>query len=357
VRKCIAHRNMTTALHRENGCEPIRKITREEVERGGLLESFRKGAVAAVLREDARTVELFRSVLDWLGFEASSNRENFGASLVDLARNHLEANADAGDMLRFQPGVFGHLARKFLVFRMGIDQPLMAFPNAFHLGNKRIPIPHNILEAAWNLMAGVLMSAMSGEVNPSAYAAEVDILLYPISNLDLDNLATLLADSSGAWSRLGHLIDANKGKATGIFDRKVVRDLFGIAALIPGLRELLMMLNRRLSTDGEGFSPGDYQIVGCPHVDWGKYITGLIGSRHNLRTQIFWANRWVQLPVTPNMMTIFPGAKIGSINNIPPTRHRIILDRPRDGESTAARNVTLSLSIVSRPASSSEATL
>src|SRR5262249_29621588 len=161
-----------------------------------------------------RPFELFQSVLDWLGFEDSNSGENFGASLVDLARNHLEANADAGDMLRFQPGVFGHLARKFVVFRTGIDQPLRAYPNAFHVRNKRILIPHNIIEAAWNLMSEILMSAMSREVDASAYAAEVDILLYPISNLDLDNLATLLADSSGAWSRLGHLIDANKGKAT-----------------------------------------------------------------------------------------------------------------------------------------------
>jgi hypothetical protein len=340
---------MTSARHLETVSEPIHRITPREIERGELLGSLLKGAAAVVLSGDERVHGLFQSVLDWLGLWDPGRREFFGADLLDLARNHLEDNANAGDMLRFQPGVFGHLARKFFVFRNRADESPRAFPDAFYLNNRRISVPHKILDAAWNLTSQVLMNAMPRHVDKLAYAAEVDVLAYPIARADVIRLAALLADSSGTWSRLGHRIDANKGKAAGMFDKKIAREIFAMASLVPGLRKLAMMLNDKMALDGKGSSSPNHYVVGGPHIDRGKYVTGLIGSRQNLQTQIFSAGRWIPLPVTPDGLSIFPGLLAGSLDGPRPTRHRILLEKPGESETESARNITLSLSIVERP--------
>jgi hypothetical protein len=337
--------------------EPILRITPPELEGGELLRSFQKGGAAVILSADDRIRRLFQLILDWLGFESPSSSESFGSNLVDLACNHLKENPDAGDMLRFQPGLFGHVARKFLVFRSAVDQSLKAFPNAFYLNNRRVPVPRSILELAWPVMSEVFMSAMPQHTNALAYAIEVDILVYPTLALNVSRLHSLLADSSGFWSRLGHRVDANKGNATGMFDKKVVRDLFAIASVIPGLKDFVTMLNDRMSVGGDNCSPTDNYVIGGPHIDEGKYITGLVGHRHNVHTQIFWAKRWIPLPVTGETMTVLPCLKIGSLTSIPATRHRVVLQNAVGSQSASARNITLSLSIVSRPRNLAEDTI
>jgi hypothetical protein len=329
--------------------EAILGITPEGLGRGDLLRSFEEGGAAVILNGDHRIQRLFQSVVDWLGFDDPDSRESFGSNLVDLARNHVKENPNAGDMLRIQPGVFGHIARKFLVFRRA--ESLVAFPNAFHLNDRAIPVPPSILESAWNLMSETLVSALPREAKALDYAAEVDVLVYPISGLDVNKLHTLFSDSCGFWARLGHRIDANKGTAARMFDKKVIRDLFAIASLAPGLREFVTMLNERLSVAGKGSAATDSYIIGGPHIDEGKYITGLIGGRrHNLETEIFWGKRWIPLPVSSHTMAILPCLKISSLNSIPPTRHRVVLRSLFESEGPAAQNLTLSLSIVARPA-------
>jgi hypothetical protein len=330
--------------------EPILGITPRGVEHGDLLRSFEKGGAAVILSGECRIQRLLQSIVKWLGFDDPSSRESFGSNLIDLARNHLKENPTAGDMLRIQPGVFGHIARKFLIFPRTVDQSLASFPDAFYSNNRRVPVPYSILESAWNLMSEVLISALPRHANALAYAVEVDVLIYPISSLSINRLHVLLSDSCGAWSRVGHRIDANKGNAAGMFDKKVIRDLFAILSLIPGPRELVTMLNNRMRVASDGCLPSDYFVVGGPHIDEGKYITGLIGCRHNLHTQIFSGKRWVPLPVTSDTMTILPGLKISSLNNISPTRHRVVLQNPLKSEGAAAQNITLSLSIVAPPA-------
>jgi hypothetical protein len=330
--------------------EAILGITPRGVERGDVLQSFKQGGAAVILSGEYRIQRLFQSVVDWLGFDDPSSRESFGNNLVDLARNHLKENPNAGDMLRIQPGVFGHIARKFLVFRSAVDQSLTTFPNAFYLNSRRVEVPYTISELAWNIMSEILVSAIPRQANPLAYATEVDVLVYPISGLDLNKLHALFSDSCGAWARLGHRIDANKGTAAHMFDRKVLRDLFSIASLVPGLREFVTMLNDRLRVARDGTSPSDCYIIGGPHIDEGKYIAGLIGRRHNLHTEIFWGKRWIPLPVNSHTMTILPCLKISPLNNAPPTRHRVVLQSPFESEGSAAQNITLSLSIVARPA-------
>src|SRR5262249_25108857 len=151
-----------------------------------------------------------------------TDQSPFEMNLLDLARNHQEGDMQAGDMLRFVPSSFGHLARKFVVCPSLVDQSLEAFPNAFYLQERQVPVPYNILEWSWNVMSEIFWSVLPNRTNTSAYGVEVDILIYPTSLAEIYKLHTLLADGGGFWSQLGHRIDANKAKAAGIFDAKVI---------------------------------------------------------------------------------------------------------------------------------------
>jgi hypothetical protein len=335
----------------------ILNVTPRAVERGDLSRLF-QNVQAVILSEDERIPRLFRSVLDCFGLHNRNveyEQSPFEMNLLDLARNHREGDMQAGDMLRFVPSSFGHLARKFLVFPNTVDQSLEALPDAFYLHDRRVPVPHKILELAWNLMSEVFRSALPRLASTVPYAVEVDVLIYPTSRAEIHKLHTLLADSAGFWSQLGHRIDANKATAAGIFDLKVIRDFFGITCLIPGIKDVAQILNNGMFAASEKSAPEGFQIIGNPHVDGMKYITGLVGCRDNVHTQILSAKRWLPLPVTADSLALFPAGKMTSFGDLPATRHRVLLCNPQGNERTVKRNITLSLSIVDRRASYREA--
>src|SRR5262249_41131167 len=200
----------------------IFKVTPHGVQRGELSGLFQKGQ-AVILDEDGRISRLFRSVLDWLGLNkanATDEQSPFEMNLLDLARNHREGDMQTGDMLRFVPSSFGHFARKFVVCRRAVDQSLRAFPNAFYLQHRRVPVPHDIIESSWNLMSEIFWSVLPKGANTLTYGVEVDVLIYPTRHTQIQQFHTLLADSGGFWSQLGHRIDANKAAAAGIIDTK-----------------------------------------------------------------------------------------------------------------------------------------
>src|SRR5262249_54157394 len=162
------------------------------VQQGELSRLFQKGQ-AVILEGDGRISRLFRSVLDWLGFnEANATNEQspFKMNLLDLARNHREADLEVGDTVRFVPTSFVHLARKSVVCT-GADQSLNAFPNVFYLQDRRVRVPHNILEWSWNLMSEVFRSVLPKHANTLPYAVEVDVLIYPNSLAEIHKLHTL----------------------------------------------------------------------------------------------------------------------------------------------------------------------
>ena len=325
-------------------------MTPRGVERGELLRLFHKGQ-AVILNEDERISRLFRSVLDWLGLNkanATEEQSPFEMNLLNVARNHREGDMQAGDMLRFVPSAFGHIARKFVVCRSAVDQSLRAFPNAFYLQDRRVPVPHDIIEGSWNLMSEIFRSALPEGANTLTYAVGVDVLIYPTRHTEIQQLHTLLADSGGFWSQLGHRIDANKAAAAGIFDTKIIRDIFAVTSLIPGIKDLAKMLNERMFPLSEKSVPEDYQIIGNPHVDGTKYITGLVGSRDNVHTQIYCAKGWIPLPVTADTLAVIPAQKMTSFGNTA-TRHRVLLKNTAANESNVTRNITLSLSVVDCP--------
>jgi hypothetical protein len=339
----------------KNDHSPIPRIASLGGERGKLAPLF--GKVGAVILDgDDRADGLLESVLDWLGLsDGDAEPFAFGGNLIDLARNHHEGNMKVGDMLRYVPKLFCHLARKFMVYRGASGGSLRTFPAAFYANSRQFPVPEDIVESVWDLMSDVLESTLPN--HRLDYAVEVNVLVYPTSRSDVRRLHTLLTDgtllgnsidSAGFWTRLGHRIDAHKDQAAGVFQKSSLRDLFAIASLIPGCRGLVTRLNERMSATGEGAAPKGSLVIGAPHFDSSKYITGLIGRRDSLNTEILWNDRWIPLPVSTDAVALFPSSRITPLTNLPPTRHRILLQDSPSEEGEASQNITLSLAIVDR---------
>jgi hypothetical protein len=345
----------------ENGNRPIPRITSLGGECGERSSLF-QNVPAVILGGDDRINGLLEATFDWLGLadgSAADGHLSFDSSLFDLARNHQEGNLRVGDMLRFVPKLFGHLARKFVVYPGAGDNSLQIWPEAFYSRNRRVPVPRDIAESAWNLMSEVLASALPAQAGCLAYAVDVDVLVYPTSICDVRSVQTLLTDSTliaessataGFWSQLGHQIDASKYLANGVFKRKGIRDLFAIASLIPGFRGFMATLNEKMSIASDVSTPKDFQVIAPAHFDNARYITGLMGRRANLDTQILWGDRWISLPVTADALALFPSFKIGSVSNIPATRHRVLVNDFSGDGAGASRNITLTLAIVDLPA-------
>jgi len=114
------------------------------------------------------------------------------------------------------------------------------------------------------------------------------------------------------------------------------------------------MRPRSESSSRHGQSRGNRS--GVYRGDWPTRGEAHSAGRHredrNLETQILWAGNWIPLPVNGETLSVFPSAKISSLSEISATPHRVLLWEPWDSESAAGQNITLSLSIVDRPACS-----
>jgi len=346
---------------RGDGNSQIPSVTSKEA-RWREISTLFHHAPAAILGGDDRINRFVERTFDWLGLaegSGSKGQRSFDGSLFDLARNHQKGTGRSGDMLRFIPSLYSHIARKFEVYRAPEDNSLRAWPPAFYSNNRLVPVPQDIIETAWNLMSEALVSTLPDRWRDLPFGIDVDVLVYPTSSLDAGRIQTLLTDSrllsdssgtEGYWSQLGHRIDAGKQRAAGLFKPKGIRDLFAIASLVPGFRRILTALNDRMSETGEGAVPEDFKVIAPAHIDRTRYITALMGRRDNLNTQVLWNGRWVSLPITDNAMALFPSLKLSSISDIPATIHRVLVHDPSGEAGIASQNITLTLAVVDPPA-------
>jgi hypothetical protein len=331
---------------------PIAALTPEELKGGDLSRLFRQ-APAIILHEDRRIRRLVESTFDWLGLGDRTTRNgqpSFASNLFDLARNHYEANMHLGDMVRFVPNSLGHIARKFVIYPSASDSSLEVVPATFCLGNQRVRVPLEVVEPSWNLMSEIFASMLPVRASNLAYGVEVDVLVYGNSSSDLRSLHSLLTDSAGFWSRLGHRVDASKEDAAGFLSRRGVRDFFGIASQIPGLRRTMAALNARMAATDAHLRHEASQVIGCTHIDETKYVTGLTGRRQNLETQFLWQGHWFSLPINDDCMVVVPSGKASAAGNVPATYHRVLVHDPSDDVGVAQQNLTLSLAVVDVPA-------
>lgn len=255
----------------------------------------------------------------------------------------------AGDMLRFEPGRIVYTARKFIAYRSVGDQSLRSYPETFTAGSESAPVPLTILELAFDLMLEIFASAIPWSFDSqSSYVVQIEILIYPESSSDVEGLRAMLADSCGRWSRWGSLIDAYRNNAHGIFDRKLIRDIYALGSMMPFVGGVLRSLDKRMASAIAESVPNKHFLLGRSHVDDGKYLTALAGIRDNLYTQVLAGEAWIPLQVVPDTLAIFPSSKITALTGIPATYHRVLL-RELNGNATNGGNVSLALSVVDRP--------
>lgn len=324
-------------------------IDRTQLKSGELAQLFCGGTIAAILTKDERVRTLFQSILEWLGLAGTDgvrNHSPFG-NLFDLARNYQARNATGGDLLRFQPGFVVDMSRKFLVYENTVNRSLQAFPNDFCLGDQRICVPHEALQLMWNLMSDIFVSVLPKKAH-IPFAVQVECLIYPASYSDVSSISDFLSNSNGRWQRLAYHIEKKRSEASGLFNKKIIRDLYAVASLIPGIQRFICMLNDRMLPSNNSV-PKDHYLLNRPHCDSGKYLTALVGSRDNVQTDILGLQQWIRLPITASTLAIFPSPKLTSHTGILPTVHRVLLQDYGQKPEFARQNVSLSLSIVDPP--------
>lgn len=340
---------------RSPGCfkpytRPIVKLAATDLKPGKLEQLFLQGAKAVILENDPRVGQL----CDW--FWGEGDRESgktqkekmaWADNILDMGWNHQANNISSGDMLRFIPGGIGHIARKILIFPGTDEQHLQTIPEFFWKGNQQIRLPNQIIELAWDLMSDILRSSVTVNFDQNGHGVTINLLKYPESYKDFEKIWTLFADSSGEWTKIGQRIDSSKALAAGVFNTKGLRDLFAIASLIPWMGVFARKLKRSLVDKTNPKDSEDYQVIGGPHVDGSNWLVGLTSQRDSIITEIHDGAQWVELPLTPYTLAIFPGQKIKGKLSVKPTEHRILIKKNK--LRNFQTNFTLNISIVDLP--------
>lgn len=306
----------------------------------GHLGKLFQGGAKAILLDDHRAAWIWKRMIESpspsssLASEILSPKADF---LFRIARNHIDRNLSAGDMLRFTPGGIGHIARKIL-FRRKENGAYETLPSHFS-GDT---VPQDLLDTGWDLMSDILRSTFPAHRPPPAYKVSLEVLKYPDSYEEIESIESLLRDSSGKWARLGLAVDTWKAQAAGLFDVKFIRDCTAFASLAPGLGKILGTMNGWMVPMSHKSVPNGFSIVGAPHCDGGKILTALLSERGTLSTELHTGQQWQTLPMSSRTLAILPSKQMDPQLGIPPTLHRILIKDRLNGVP-AKPNITLSL--------------
>lgn len=269
-------------------------------------------------------------------------------SIFDIGRNHIPGNTEFGDSLRFTPGGYGHLARKIGFYVNSNTGEFVVSPDILHGRDDLSYVQREILEIAWNLALDVQQSAATEMINPNDYAVKIELLKYPDSAENLQQLFDLLADAAGSWTKLGQKLDRNVATASKHFNRRYLRHVYALMSLVPGVGRRVQYLNRKLSDSPYNFIPVGKTLVGPPHTDGSRYLTLLAGNRLVISTEIFDNGRWIEIPVAQNSLSILPTNLYEKRYGLPATVHRYLIARS-DPKATADNlNVTLLIGVIPR---------
>ncbi len=312
---------------------------------GRLGECFRNGA-KAVLLDDPRAADIWNRLLGPLSQEASSAGGSllpWEDNLPQMAKNHLAGNIFAGDMLRFIPGGIGHIARRIILVPTE-DGSIDTIPT--HFSGKSIP--EDVIRPAWELMTEVLRSTLPVHAPLPPYRVTIEMLKYPNSFDEVEQIVALLSDTLGGFTRLGMRMDTWRWHATGLFSAPYLREILAFGSLVPGLHKLLNTFNRWMTPANNRRVPEGTSVIGGPHTDGSKIVTALLSERETLTTEVETGQRWVGLPLSTDRLAIFPSARLDPRFGILPTRHRILIQTQPLVEQPVKRNITLSLTVQPR---------
>ena len=324
----------------------IAELTRDELKPGRVGQLFHKGVRAIHLQGDDRIAALWSELV--LTPTEGTRRAFWQRGIADFARNHSATEMDVGDILRFCPGLFGHIARKTILYQEEGDQDIKMIPEYFWCEGERESWPQDILRVAWELASDIFKSVLPPTFNYPYYAVGLELLKYPSCLVELENIFNLLADSSGGWARIGQQMDTYKAMAEGLLDRKILRDLFALGSLVPGLRQSLHAFNQSLRPFSRYQVPDDAHIIGPPHTDASRTISCLGGDRDRITTEIYDGHQWHKLGFTPDSLYVFPSDALSNELNFEPTIHRYSTTKDRTYPVTDKPNVTLMIGIVNK---------
>lgn len=309
---------------------------------GRLGECFRNG-VKAVLLDDPRAAHVWNRLLGPMPERTSTaggSLPPWEATLPQVAKNHLAGNIFAGDMLRFIPGGIGHIARRIILVPVE-DGSIVTIPA--HFSHKSIP--EDDVRVVWKLMTDVLRSTYPADSPLPPYRVTIEMLKYPNSFDEVEQIVALLGDTFGGCTRLGMRMDTWRWQAAGLFATPYLREIVAFASLIPGLRKLIHTFNRWMTPLSYRHVPEGTSVIGGPHTDGSKIVTALLSERETLTTEVHTGQRWLDLPLTTGRLAIFPSARLDPRLSILPTLHRILIQTQPPVEQPAKPNITLSLTV------------
>ncbi len=322
----------------------VENITPNGLGPGAVYERFRAGAKVVCLCQDARVRQLWDALVQ----DVCEGSQFWQESIFALARNHITGQTDIGDVLRFAPGQYGHLARKIAFFPDAQTGRLRTFPDYPDHAQRPNAIKEEILRLAWDLALEVQRSTLPGEMDASAYAVTIELLKYPDSAEELHKIFELIGDSAGGWTRLGQRVDSARALACGPFNRKVVRDLFGWMSFVPGLGGCLRTINAMFGRNPLYKLSGDEIILGLAHTDGIRCLTMLAGERDVIRTEVYDGVGWIEIPMQATTLSIFPGGMFDRRLGVPPALHRYTIKRMKPAASQSNLNLTLVLGVIPR---------
>ena len=326
----------------------IENISRCELKPGILGKYLVSGSKVIRLIDDARVTQLWNRLLDSQNDGINTLTKPWETDLANMARNHQAKNISLGDMLRFVPGHYGSIIRKFRIFPSPDKTEMQCIPNQFWSLNQRVSLSDDVLQLAWEVMSDLLNAMLPKNFDYPPYAVDIQLVKYMTSSEDLDRIFDLLADSGSIYTRFGHKLDEYRAMATGPFDLRYVRDIFGWGCTVPRINTWLFKINEKFKASSAKHVPENYRILGIPHLDGYKFFSALISERDVIRTEIYDDEKWVELPMSSDNIIIFPAKdNVNKQLGIKPTWHRVLLNNKSDETIPEKPNVTLLMGIVS----------
>ncbi|WP_395332089.1 hypothetical protein WBP06_04035 [Novosphingobium sp. BL-8H] len=298
----------------------IVELALEQLEAGTLANAFCGGAVAALIKRNSIVGQLWNRLL-----RDTPERMPWETPLSTMAENHHGTGSiteSIGDVIYFQTNFHGHIARKFEIIRHG--DRLSTRPDGFTQDGRILSPAADLVADCWLLSSRILIAMTMPAVRPPDYRVAVQRIKYLHDAAALDATTAMFRNSLGRWGKLGFAMDVARASAAGPFSTKVIADLFGVVGAMPLISAPLRGINSRLAKRGtvNGLEEGQ-QLIEMPHYD-SRYFSAICGSRETIRTQVHAAGEWIDLPISPDTMAIFPGRLAKRQFGIPATLHRVI---------------------------------
>jgi len=299
-------------------------IEQHDLSPGALIDIFKSGAIAVILKNDPRIGELWSALLA-PNTDTVRRKSNeilpWEGSFLDIVKNFhpdLSIDEEIGDCIYGRPGCLTYIARKVSLSRPSDWQDLVCVPDHFYVGDTCCPLDTSSMELVWTLGSEILRSLQLSSLDHSMH---IHRLRYESSVSELNKRISLLEKAMGLKSQNNNLYH-RLATTTPHGSKRILN----IVKRHPWLRRTLartpevILRVMGLTADEDGTI-----ILGEAHTDE-RIFAGLIADRSNVVTEVWCGNDWRQLPLAKDRMAIVLGRKAQEFLDLSPTWHRVILN-------------------------------